>query len=296
MAQQVMIAGALFNNVPAISVPDSNNVFHEFLDTTIASNAASASDIASGKLAYVNGSLITGTGQGGGTLKVGAIRPDAVLDTSWTYDKMLVSDEHVTIPSYSTSNQTLRASGALVTSKLLDNTQYDYIVTSRGIATPVYSSTSKEKGRQEYYIFTQSYEINCVPSNAIDIGGTHSSYYAQYQPTSAYAYFLVYWNSSTVVRVYSGSSYGVYMDVPSHTFTASTSGTPSITINYPRFGIRGNSTYFSSTYWGYLTDIRFQYIVELWKVPRTGNINGFSVTSQEVHAVNCAQSASGDLT
>ena len=66
MAQQVVIAGAMFNNVPAISVPDANNVFHSFLDTTIASNAASASDIANGKLAYVNGSLVTGTASGGG--------------------------------------------------------------------------------------------------------------------------------------------------------------------------------------------------------------------------------------
>ena len=65
MSQQVVIAGALFNDVPAISVPDSNNVYHDFLDTTIATNAASASDIASGKLAYVNGSLVTGTGSGG---------------------------------------------------------------------------------------------------------------------------------------------------------------------------------------------------------------------------------------
>lgn len=66
MAQQVVIAGALFNDVPSISVPDSNNVWHPFLDTTIASNAAAASDIAQGKLAYVNGSLITGTASGGG--------------------------------------------------------------------------------------------------------------------------------------------------------------------------------------------------------------------------------------
>lgn len=67
MAQQVVIAGAMFNDVPAISVPDANNVYHSFLDTTIANNAAQASDITSGKLAYVNGSLVTGTNSGGGS-------------------------------------------------------------------------------------------------------------------------------------------------------------------------------------------------------------------------------------
>lgn len=66
MAQQVVIAGAMFEDVPSISVPDANNVYHPFLDTTIASNAAAASDIAQGKLAYVNGSLVTGTNSGGG--------------------------------------------------------------------------------------------------------------------------------------------------------------------------------------------------------------------------------------
>lgn len=80
MAQQVVIAGAMFNDVPAISVPDANNVFHSFLDTTIASNAAGASDIANGKKAYVNGSLITGTASGGasnfvqGTFTTGSTR------------------------------------------------------------------------------------------------------------------------------------------------------------------------------------------------------------------------------
>ena len=61
MAQQVEIAGTVYNNVPYIQCPDANSVLHSFYDTTIASNAATASDIAQGKQAYVNGILITGT-------------------------------------------------------------------------------------------------------------------------------------------------------------------------------------------------------------------------------------------
>lgn len=296
MSQQVVIAGAMFNDVPAISVPDSNNVYHDFLDTTIATNAASASDIASGKLAYVNGSLITGTGSGGGgTLKVGAIRPDAVLDSSWTYDKYIVADEHVTLPAYSTNTQTLKTSAALVTSKSLDNTQYDYIITQRGTAMPVYSTSTKGAGRFAYSVSAYQTEIGCVPSSMLVFDGATSDRYANAAYTEGTFSVSMYWRSASAIRAAS-SLYGIYLIFSAPSITVSTSGTPSVTINSPDLGIKGSTTYLSSTYWSNLTDIRYQYIIQLWKVPRTGDINGWALTSQAVHAVQCAQSASGDLT
>lgn len=66
MAQNVTIAGASYSDVPSIEVPKTGGGTAAFFDTTISSNAASASDIASGKMAWVNGTLITGTGSGGG--------------------------------------------------------------------------------------------------------------------------------------------------------------------------------------------------------------------------------------
>ena len=299
MAQQVVIAGALFNDVPSISVPDANNTYHPFFDTTITSNAAAAGDIAQGKLAYVNGSLVTGTNQGGGggTLKVGAIRPDAVLEQSWTYDKYIVADEHVTIPSYSTNEQTLKASSALVTNKSLDCSQYDYLVTQRGIAIPSYSSSAKGAGRCIYSIATNSTEIVCIPSSFFTVDGASSDRYASPASGSLGAYgAVVYWRSGSAIRATAGTSYGIYTAFPGVSFTASNAGTPTITINSPNLRIKGSSTYLNSTYWGYLTDIRYQYIIQLWKVPRTGDIDGWINTSQLVHAINCAQSASGTLT
>ena len=100
MAQQVVIAGALFNDVPSISVPDSNNVWHPFLDTTIASNAAAASDIAQGKLAYVNGSLVTGTASGGGggglEYETGTWTPESDISVYW----ITFSNSHADAPFY----------------------------------------------------------------------------------------------------------------------------------------------------------------------------------------------------
>lgn len=61
MAQQVEIAGVVYEDVPYIQCPDENGVMHEFIDTEIPSGAASASDIVLGKKAYVNGELVTGS-------------------------------------------------------------------------------------------------------------------------------------------------------------------------------------------------------------------------------------------
>lgn len=65
MAQNITLLGASYSDVPSVQLPKTGGGTATFDDTTISSNAAAASDIASGKLAYVNGSLITGTASGG---------------------------------------------------------------------------------------------------------------------------------------------------------------------------------------------------------------------------------------
>lgn len=128
MAQQVVIAGALFNDVPSISVPDSNNVWHPFLDTTIASDAAAASDIAQGKLAYVNGSLVTGTNQGGGgggSWSWMGENPTKVKD--WT-GRVYLKDTPIPNWTWSTTSSSgIIAASNLSPAQTLDLSSYDYI-------------------------------------------------------------------------------------------------------------------------------------------------------------------------
>ena len=61
MAQQVLIAGMLMEGVPAISVPDANDVWHAFTDTSDAD--ALAADLALGKTAYAGGVKLVGTSE-----------------------------------------------------------------------------------------------------------------------------------------------------------------------------------------------------------------------------------------
>ena len=64
MAQNLTIAGATYQDVPSISVPKSGGGTASYVDTSDAD--ATASDILKDKTAYVNGSLVTGTYEGGG--------------------------------------------------------------------------------------------------------------------------------------------------------------------------------------------------------------------------------------
>lgn len=61
MAQNVTLLGADYPDVPSVILPKTGGGNAEFTDTSISSNAASASDIVAGKKAYVNGNLIEGS-------------------------------------------------------------------------------------------------------------------------------------------------------------------------------------------------------------------------------------------
>lgn len=65
MAQEIMVAGAIYEDVPSVRLPDSHGTFHPFTDTS--DTTAVAADVAEGKLFHLaDGALATGTASGGG--------------------------------------------------------------------------------------------------------------------------------------------------------------------------------------------------------------------------------------
>lgn len=131
MAQNITIANAQYNDVPAISIPLQGGGSASFVDTTDAD--AVAEDIISGKTAYVNGTKITGTGTGGSATKYGAtidlwlgeLNSNGQLAQVTGNDTDLVVTDIVSLASYSMYYKFIR-------SNALKSVQFRDLTTASG--------------------------------------------------------------------------------------------------------------------------------------------------------------------
>lgn len=242
---------------------------------------ASYTDVPAVELPQTGGGTVTFYENGGGTTNLirGVLRPDAELVKTWSYDKMLNADESVTIPSYTTTSTTLIAAKSLTPTATLDLTNYRYYVAIRMATVPTYSITTKGKGREEYALNGAFYEVTRTPANTIHALVDPTM---KYTSTSNAIYqagnFVreVYYSSSTALTIYGSAGYGYNQTVTAPSLSSST-----LTIKSPAFIVRGNTTYFVNTYMNAVTDVRYQYVIELWRSP-IGNLNidGWGLTQQ----------------
>lgn len=294
MSQNITWLGNSYQNVPYIQLPKTGGGVAQFDDTAIdASVAAASSDIASGKQAVVNGVLLTGTasGGGGGSVLRGVLRPDAELVNKWTMDSYVIADLGMTIPSsYSTANFVIKASESLAAYKA-DPLAYRYFITERVLTTPEYSIDTIAKGRQEYTLGFAQYEWLYNPSGQMQTLDGSKSYGVYSQMQAASTTREIYWSSATAVGVYVNSLYGAYQSFQAPTVSSN----KTIMIASPRIAIRGNANYLTQTFFNAITDIRCQYVIELWRVPLTG-IDGWADGTQMDSIFNDINTNGGTLT
>ena len=219
-------------------------------------------------------------------LTMGTIRPDAELIKTVTYDKWIVQDEEITLPGYTTTATTLKAS-----SDLTDDTvtfsygSYNYYVLERMLTIPKYSEPGHGKGRVEYHVSSYLYEIGeILPNSFITLDGNAKAYTSRTVSVVANGmYRLFYWNAATTVTAYSTAAYGVYQ-----TATAPTVSSGVLTLKTPALLTRGSTTYFTSTYMSALTDIRYQWVIQVYRAPKSNlNLDGFGQTTHIAHILNC---------
>ena len=223
----------------------------------------------------------------------GTLRPDAEKVQTYTYDKLLVQDESITIPAYTTTSTTIKAGAALSTTYTTDYDNYNYYILERFVISPVYSSTSNAKGREEYNVTSTLYELTDIPpNNFISASGKVFTNHSVAMTATGNLTRTLYWSSGSAVSVYTSASYGLVQVAVAPTLSSGV-----ITVNSPNINIRGNATYLSSTYWGYMTDIRAQYVIEIYRVAKATNaINGWGQTTQMQHILDCMSNNNWTLT
>lgn len=275
MAQDITWLGNQYSGVPFIELPKTGGGTAQFTDTS--PTTAVAEDVLDGKVFYLaDGTQATGTGSGGGggSVQRGVLRPDAELVNKWTMDQYAVADLGLTIPSYSTTNATIRAAQTLAT-YTGDPLTYRYFLTGRTLTIPVYNIATLAKGREEYAVEYGWHEWLYNPSGQMaSLDG--SKQYGAYSQILGGGYGReLYWSSASGVGIYTSDAYCARQGLTAPTVSSN----KTLTIKSPTISIRGHATYLAQTYFEAIEDIHCQYVLELWRIPLTG-VDGWVLGTQ----------------
>lgn len=239
---------------------------------------------------YLEGDLIITDITQGGDPKDRIIRPDAELIQTFTGDEKIVEDLGLTLPAYKTSAQTIHTGTALTPTITVDTNNYCYYVIMHGLAVPIYSTETKQKGRCEYGICTYMHELAHVPASAIKTIDGSKAYASQQRVVQAggSAGRELYWSSASAIAVANNVTYGAYCTGQAPTISGTT-----LTVKAPIYGIRGNTSYMTSGAWGYMTDIHMQYEIQVWRAP-SDTLDGWQLATNLNHIIK-RMSANGGL-
>lgn len=259
----LVIAGATYPDVPSVRIPTVGGGYAEY-------------------------------STGGGIVPI-IMRPDAELVKTYTYDKYIHEDEGITIPAYTTTATVLKASADLSPTYTVDLANYSYYIVERMLTIPEYSITTVGKGRAEYSFAATGYEIGAI--EAADV-------HALIDPTKKLASRttsiyntgnftrIIYYSSATAISAQNSAAYAIYQTVTAPAISGST-----VTLKSPALSIRGSTTYFTNTYMNAVTDVRYQYVIEVWRAPR-GNLSfdGWWAANNAYKILDCIDTTTHKLT
>lgn len=217
---------------------------------------------------------------GGGSLTPFVLRPDAEMVQQWSYDKLIVEDEGVTLPAYSTSTKTLKSYSNFAEKPTLDTANNDYMLTYRMMASPVYSDSSTSAGKYEFFIGSWFYEIVSYNPRDITIGGI----------SNLGATFIMQNTHQINVYCYSASEIATATGTMGTQFTLTQPAISSgkLIAREPNLIVTGHFRGLTSAWWAKMTDIRYQYICELYKAPKGSmNVDGWEHTNNALHIIDC---------
>ena len=231
------------------------------------------------------------SGGGSTTLILGAIRPDADLVEEYKEDALFVEDLELSFPSYTTTATSLRATVNLSPSITVDPSTYDYFIIQYSLAKPIYTAATLVTGRSEYCIDNMCYEMTSIPSGTVKASNGTLLNSELKQTVQASNRRMFYWNSSKTLTS-TTNGYAIY-----HSHNAPTFSGQTLNIRRPTPYIRGGTSYFSTDAWSLMEDVRLQYIIRVYRVPR-GNLNldGWSSQQLTMHTIDCVNNNNGKLT
>ena len=125
MAQNVVINGVTYNDVPEVDIPISGGGTAKFMDTS--DGDATSSDILNGKKAYVNGQKVTGN-----------IQSKAAETFTPT-----TSDQTIAANQYLSGAQTIKGDANLVAGNILKNVTIFGVTGNLALPTISQDSTTK---------------------------------------------------------------------------------------------------------------------------------------------------------
>lgn len=232
----------------------------------------------------------------GDSIKFPVIRPDAELVQRWSVDHLLVADDGVTLPEAPVAAKIDLVESEQLPDITVDLTNYKYFVSQRTIAYPIYSNSEIGRGRFEYGICESCYETLALNANEfVSLVDSDKSY-----PSGSFVFVgtiqtrgLYFTATIGSMGVYTSATYGLY-SVPN---TPSLIGS-AIRLSLPSLSVRCQANIYDEPFWNVTTDIRYQYIVEIWRTPKGSDrdMDGWSNTMQMERALDCVLSQSHTLT